>query len=256
VDAANAGKHVFTEKPMATCVAECDTMIQACADRGVKLMVGQVCRYHGVHGKIKAIADSGELGKPTCMEVHRLGGPWGAGTWARDWRLSMEKSGGLLMEINAHEIDFMRFVCGDVDTVYAVGGIYRQKEADYPDIAMVSLKFKSGAVGLLRASQASALGGYGGRLDCELGSIEFPSFWGANGGITYAKFGGEATTIAAGDIKVTPPVQAEVQAFVEAVRDDTPPPIPGEVGRAAVQVAQAAYRSIETGQPVQLPLDA
>ncbi len=55
LDAAAAGKHVFSEKPMATNVADCDKMIQACADAGVKLMIGQVCRFHPVHGKVREI---------------------------------------------------------------------------------------------------------------------------------------------------------------------------------------------------------
>ncbi len=188
------------------------------------------------------------------MKVHRTGGGWGTGQWARDWRFSLDKSGGLLMEISAHEIDFMRFVCGDVASVYAVGGIYRQKEADYCDIMLVTVKFKSGAVGLLHASQASAIGGYGGHVDCENGSIDFPVFWGADGGLTYKTFDGEATRIAAGDIPHEPPVQHELRAFVEAIRDDTPVPVPGEEGRAAIEIAEAAYRSVETGQPVDLPL--
>ena len=254
VDAAAAGKHVFTEKPMATCVAECDRMIAAGREHGVKLMVGQVCRFHPVHSKIQEIVASGQLGKPTCMKVHRIGGPWGQGTWARDWRMSMKKSGGILMEIDAHEIDFMRFVCGDVETVYAVGGIYHQKEADYPDIALVSMKFRNGAVGVLHASQATAIGGYGGHVDCEQGSIDFPVFWGEGGGLKFGKFGEEPTFIAAGDIEAETPVQHEVRLFVEAIRDDTPVAVPGEEGRAAIEIAEAAYRSIETGQPIALPL--
>ena len=256
IDAAAAGKHVFTEKPMATCVADCDKMIQACREHGVKLMVGQVCRFHALHSKVKELVDSGELGKPTCIKVHRMGGPWGTGTWSRDWRLSMEKSGGILMEINAHEIDFMRFICGDVATVYAVGGIYRQKEADYPDIALVSMKFTNGAVGLLHGSQASAIGGYGGHVDCEEGSIDMPAFWGAEAGLRYGKFGQETTFIPPSDIPVEVPVQHEVRLFVEAIRDDSPVPVPGEEGRAAVEIAQAAYRSIASGQPIPLPLEA
>jgi len=254
LDAAAAGKHVFSEKPMATNVADCDKMIDACATAGVKLMVGQVCRFHGVHSKVKEIVHSGDLGAATCIKIQRTGGGWGTGHWARDWRFSQEKSGGLLMEISAHEIDFLRFVCGDVASVYAAGGIYRQKEADYCDILLVTLKFKNGAVGMLHASQATAIGSYGGHVDCENGSIDFPAIWGADGGLTYGTFDGPKMRLAADDIKVEVPVQHELRVFVEAIRDDTPVEIPGEVGRAAVEIAEAAYKSVETGLPVELPL--
>jgi len=253
VAAAKTKKHVFSEKPMATNLADCDAMIAACREAGVKLMVGQVCRFHGVHSKVKELASSGEMGKPTCMMVARIGGGWG-GVWAQSWRMSLAKSGGALMEINAHEIDFMRFVCGDVQSVQAVGGKYRQLDADYPDIALVSLRFKSGAVGLLHSSMATAIGAYGGRVDCANGSINFPTIWGKDAGITYGKFGEAAKTIPAADIKVELPVRHELRCFVDAVLKDETPAVPGEEGRAAVEVAVAAYRSIETGKPVELPL--
>jgi predicted dehydrogenase len=48
------------------------------------------------------------------------------------------------------------------------------------------------------------------------------------------------------------PVRAELEGWIDAIRTDTDPPIPGEEGRAAVQIAEAAYTSIETGKPVHL----
>jgi len=162
----------------------------------------------------------------------------------------MEQSGGILMEINAHEIDFLRFVCGDVRSVHAAGGTYHQKEADYPDIVLLTLNFVSGAVGLLHASQASAIGSYGGRLDCEEGTVDFGSIWGEGAGVTYARFGDEPKHIPLADIPVENPVQHELRAFAEAIIENEPPEIPGEEGRAAVQIAEAAYRSIETGHAV------
>ena len=56
------------------------------------------------------------------------------------------------------------------------------------------------------------------------------------------------------EIKVEEPVRHEIRAFVDAVLNDTPTPISGADGRAAVEIALAAYRSVETGQPVQLPI--
>ena len=82
------------------------------------------------------------------------------------------------MEINAHEIDFMRWTCGEVTSVYGAGGQYVQEDTDYQDVVLASLNFENGAVGLLHSSHASAVGGYGGRVDCEKGSIYFPQIWG------------------------------------------------------------------------------
>ena len=114
VDAANAGKHIFSEKPMAPTLSDCDAMIAAAEENDVKLTIGLVCRYHATHSAVRGIVQSGELGAPACMMVHRIGGPWRSGGSYVPWRLERAKSGGSLMEINAHEIDFMRWTCGDV----------------------------------------------------------------------------------------------------------------------------------------------
>ncbi len=253
VDAAKAGKHVFSEKPMAPTLEDCDTMLNAASQNRVKLTIGLVCRYHATHSKVREIVHSGELGAPANMMVHRIGGPWRGGH-RTPWRLERAKSGGSLMEINAHEIDFMRWTCGDVKSVYAAGGQYVQEDTDYPDVVLASLNFENGAVGLLHSSHAAAVGGYGGRVDCEKGSIYFPQIWGGDATIRIKHFEGDTKELRIGDIKVPPPVQQEIRVFVQAIRNDTTPPITGNDGRAAVEIALAAYQSVETGEPVKLPL--
>lgn len=253
IDATNAGKHVFSEKPMAPTLEECDSMIAAAAKNNVYLTIGLVCRYHATHSKVREIVQSGELGNPVNMMVHRIGGPWGGGNRV-PWRLQREKSGGSLMEINAHEIDFMRWTCGDVEKVYGVGGRYVHDHTNYPDLVLASLNFQNGAVGLLHSSHVAAIGGYGGRVDCEKGSIYFPQTWGGDASIQIKPFDGEGRSIKISDIEVPPPVQQEIRVFVDSIRNNTTPPITGADGRAAVEIALAAYKSVETGQPVTLPL--
>ena len=251
VAAAKAGKHVFMEKPLAANVRDCDTIIRAADRAKIKLMVGQVCRYHGIHRKVKDLVEEGAVGQPVFMHVHRLGGGWG-GVWAKSWRLSRKKSGGTLMEVNAHEIDFMRFVCGEVKSVYAAGGQYLQTNTDYPDLAAVILNFQSGAVGFLHSSNVSAIGGYGGRLDGSEGTLHFPTIWGEGAGIHWKRWEEDAQFMPSSELVVPNPVQAEIEAWLDCIRKDTDPPIPGPEGRAAVQIAETAYESIETGKPVEL----
>ena len=160
------------------------------------------------------------------------------------------------MEVNAHEIDFMRFVMGDAVSVSAVGGQFVQMETDFPDVALVSIRFKNGGVGVLHSSQASAIGGYGGRLDCGKGSVVFPSFWGGEGGLRYKRYDGDETAIAAAELSQDEsPVSQEIRAFCEAVLNGENPPVSGADGRAAVEIALAAYRSIETGEAIALPFE-
>ena len=246
--AAEAGKHVFCEKPMSPTLADCDAMTSAVTEAGVKFQIGHVCRYHGTHGKVRDLVASGDFGAPTTMVVWRIGGGWGDSH--PNWRYKLEESGGTLMEVNAHEIDFMRFVCGDVAKVSAIGGTYVQTRHDYPDVTLVSLQFTSGAVGFLQSGNASAIGGYGGRVDCTEGSIDFPAFWGGGATIDTKRFDGERDEVAIGDLDFETPVKAEIRAFVDAILNDTDTPITAADGRAIVEVARAAYRSIEEGGAV------
>ena len=100
IAAAQAGKHVFCEKPMAVNVADCEAMIQAAGQAGVTLMVGQVLRFLQPFLKVRELVDSGAIGRPISAEVTRIGG--GDSAWTVPWRARLEQSGGLLLEINAH----------------------------------------------------------------------------------------------------------------------------------------------------------
>ena len=257
VDAATAGKHIFTEKPMATNLLDCDDMIKAAKTNGVQLGVGLVCRFHAVHSKVRDLVHSGQYGQPISMKIHRTGGPW-LGEPSH-WRMKREECGGFLMEVNAHEIDFIRWTLGvntydRITRVYASGGRYLQEHSDYADLVFLTVTLSNGATGFLHAGQVSANGGYGGSVDCEKASIHFPNIWGENSAIEIRTFDAHTETILAKDLPIKPPVKAEIQAFIEAILDKKPVPVTGIDGRAATEIALAAYESINSGMAIPLPL--
>jgi len=250
IAAAQAGKHVFCEKPMAPTVAECEQMIAACEKAGVKLMIGQVLRYYPNWWKIISLVRSGDFGQPIGVVVTRIGGGFGAAN--RPWRESKEQSGGLLMEINAHELDFMRCICGEADSVFANMGLWRQPKTILADQCFVMIHYRSGASGVLHSSHASALGESSGMVLCEKGTIRYGG--GFSGKIQCAWFDKDTEEISLEDIKKEDPVREETRRFVEAVQKDEPVPITGTDGKRAVELAEAAYLSYERGEPVKLPL--
>ena len=250
LDSASAGKQIYCEKPLAIRVGDCDAILAAVQKARVKLMVGHVLRYYPVHRKIKELATNGNLGHPLCMTVYRLGGGWGSGE--RPWRKDREKCGGALLEINVHEIDFMRLVCGEIDTVQAVGNNYVSPQLNYEDVVVVLLRFRNGSIGSLHASIVSALDDYGGRLDLTRGSVTFPALWG-NQPLTVRRTNEKKSLLLpVDDRQLDPPLRQQMADFVDAVLADREPPITGRDGRAAVAIAEAAYESITTGEPVKL----
>jgi UDP-N-acetylglucosamine 3-dehydrogenase len=248
--AAAHGKHVFVEKPMATNVADCEGMIAAAESGGITLMVGQVLRYYPCWSKCLEIVRSGEIGSPVGVAVTRISPGWGG--WAAAWRNSLEQSGGLLMEVNAHEIDFMCQVGGDVTRVYAEADRYCDDPADYPNLYFVSLRFASGAVGLLHASTVTALSDLSGKIQGDEGTLIYTSGFGTGGEIRVAKRDGEPRSIPIGEIEVEQPVRKELRLFVESVLNGTPPPITPREGMRNVAVAAAAYQSARAGRSVEL----
>jgi len=159
-----------------------------------------------------------------------------------------------LMEVNAHEIDFMCQVGGDVERVYAEADHFGEDPSDYPNLYFVSLRFKSGAVGMLHSSTVSAVGDLSGKVQGSEGSLMYTNgFGGKSGGeIRYARRDAEPQSIAISDIEVEQPVRHELRLFVESVRNGTPPPIPGTEGKRNVVIAEAAYESARTGKAVTL----
>lgn len=249
-DVLEAGRHVFVEKPLAVTLEDCDAILRAAETADRKLMVGQVLRYYPTWRFIRERVAAGAIGRPLAAQVTRVGGGWGS--FRVSWRHEMAKSGGMLMEVNAHEIDFMCDLLGTPRRVYGTMGRFGNTQCDYPNLAYVAIHFESGGLGLLHASQMSALSELSGKIEGEAGAIFYQGGFGADSQISEARHGERPTVTRVGDLSFEPPVQAELRAFVEAINAGTPPPVSGAEGRRAVAVAVAAYRSAEEGRPVEL----
>jgi len=241
--AAAAGKHIFCEKPLALRVVDADRMIAAARGNGVHLVVGQVLRYLPVFEHMKRLIDADTIGRPFAMRISRLGG-WGE---KQEWRQHRETCGGPLFEINAHEIDYMRYILGEPEVVYATGSQRVVSTVDFEDTSFVSVRFRGGAHGVLHSSIGAALGGYSGIIQGELGTMVFTNW---PNSIEWKRFDGASGRLAGEDLAVPDPHQRELSHLVEAVLDGTPPAITGEDGRAVVAIAEAALASMQSGAPV------
>jgi predicted dehydrogenase len=243
--AAAAGKHVFCEKPMALSTADVDAMIAATKAAGVKLMPGQVLRLLYPFARIAELAQEGELGRPMCVDILRYGS-WGV---RAGWRTTRAQCGGLLFELNIHELDFMRHLCGDVAEVSAYGGNFRHPEFDFEDVFLVNLRFQSGAVGRLRGGCLGYNQRYEGEVMCPGGTVRFQR----NEGTTQIfRSEGEPELIDPATWTKPDGYQWELQSFTDWVLHDKAPVFDAQDGRAAVALAEAAVQSIASGKPVRL----
>jgi predicted dehydrogenase len=148
VSAAQRGKHVYCEKPMATTVSDCRDMAQACDAAGVRLMVGHKRRLRPPWARMIELRS--ELGPVHTMNVclYHDARPYDF----RGWWTRAAECGGTLDIAGVHTIDWMRAMCGDVATVSAMAGPQIDRRYDFPDNLHVSLQFHSGAVAVLTVS--------------------------------------------------------------------------------------------------------
>ena len=111
------GCHVLCEKPMSISSAECQRMIDAKEKSGKLLMIAHVVRFMSPYVYLKSVINSGELGKPVHIVMHRLSESpkW---SW-ENWMLDTEKSGGVALDLSIHDIDFMQYVFGQPKSLSA-----------------------------------------------------------------------------------------------------------------------------------------
>jgi predicted dehydrogenase len=119
IAALEGGKHVLCEKPMAIRVGDCDRMLQAAERNGRTLMVAQCIRFWPQYELIKRYIDEGRLGRVRFMTLRRLGSP---PTYSfHNWLLDATQSGGALLDLHVHDVDFAHHVFGVPETITARG---------------------------------------------------------------------------------------------------------------------------------------
>lgn len=144
------GKHVFCEKPVALTLEDAYAMRDAAAKhKSQLLMIGQVLRYWPDYVEANQIVKSGKLGEVRIARTFR------ATSMPSGWYADETQSGGVILDLALHDIDFLVWTLGEVESVYAQGeNCLGKGVADFVDYAQIHLNFKSGAIAHLEASWA------------------------------------------------------------------------------------------------------
>jgi UDP-N-acetyl-2-amino-2-deoxyglucuronate dehydrogenase len=265
--AAEAGKHVLAEKPMAPTVAECDAMIVACDAAGVNLAVVKTERYRKITRRAKQLIDEGAIG-PVWMvrtissfpiEVARDLGA------SRSW-MAHPRSGGLFLGMATHNADFLRWLTGsDVTKVFAQANTFSDLPSPVQSV-MAQLAFGNGVMGhMWISSELPGPGFPGSEVRFQVvgrdGIIDLENFEFLDVGRagkwerveTPERF--DYLKEPKSPVRLYPHIGV-VQEFVDSILESRPPGVGGAEGRAAVEVCEACLVSSRTGQAVTLPLVA
>jgi predicted dehydrogenase len=154
IAAANAGKAIHLEKPVALRVAEVDPILDAVSRAGVPFMVGQTTRFQPVHLELAEAIASGVVGAPRALHASFYAGHLWPGGW-RAWQLDIERCGGHIVHNGIHAIDLAVWLMGATPTrVFARGIKTFTPGMPTPDSFHVTLRFDNGAMALLEWSYA------------------------------------------------------------------------------------------------------
>ena len=254
--AAEAGKHILVEKPMATSLEDCDRMIQACKDAGVKLMVAHSHRFWPANVKAKRLIEEGEIGRIVAAYDSVVGGGFKPPeTLSPDerakWMQDRASGGGAILFNGIHIIDRLRWWVGsDIVTVFAkVGNLVYNSSVD--EYGNAFLLFKNDASAVMTVSMATSQSYCVAELIGTKGILEVKTYEQVRLGKP-ERWEIVHTFDPQTERKRT--FVAEVREFVSSILENREPPIPGEEGRANVEVALAILKSSETGKTVELPL--
>ena len=257
INLAKYGKHIVVEKPMALTLDDADEMIQACDENGCKLFIVKQNRFNVPVVKLKEAMNQKRFGKLVLGTVRVR--------WCRtqeyydqdDWRGTWAMDGGVLTNQASHHIDLLEYMMGDVESVFAKGTT-ALVNIEAEDTAIVTLKFKNGALGIIEATTAVRPKDLEGSISIlgETGTVEIGGFavnkmlhW----NFTHKKEGDNEVME---KYSVNPPNvygfghQAYYEHVVESILNNKKHLVDGLVGRKSLELISAIYESIETGKEV------
>jgi predicted dehydrogenase len=254
IAAANAGKHILCEKPMAMNETECQQMIKCANDNKVKLQIGFMRRFDESFIQAKEVIQAGEIGDVVLVKSLTRGP-----STPQRWMYDISKSNGPLAEVNSHDIDTLRWFTGsEFKSVYAVAGNYRCPEAiqefpDFYDNVIMSTSFENGMQGFIDGA-VSVKYGYDARVE----------ILGTKGVIFLGQTHEKTIVMCNKERGIVRPFMnswrslfkdaylAEDIHFIESILKDEEPKVTGTDGKMAVKVVMAGNLSIKEGRVVKL----
>jgi len=241
------GKHVFCEKPIALTLHDADQVLKASLKTPAKFQAGYQRRFDPLHARVKATVESGEIGDVVMVKSNTRDPLPDPGRWPE-----LKASGGIFLDTCTHDYDAVRWLCGsEVNRVMAEGS-----PRSHPDqhTVITNLGLADGAVAQVDATRMAVYGydvrvevvGTKGQVSTRLGTISDPR-------VVKGPTEGNGLT-GWYEERFREAYQLELASFVDSIVKDADPKVTARDGRAAVEVAVAARKSMEDGKAVNLPM--
>jgi predicted dehydrogenase len=259
IPAAEAGCHLLLEKPVSHSLERLDVLQQAARKSGSKILVGFQFRFHPTLNKAREIIQSGALGKVLTVHAH-----WGEylpqwHPW-EDYRQSYaaraELGGGVIVTLT-HPLDYLRYLLGDVESLWSFNGHISPLDVDVEDVAEIGLKFVNGAVGGVHVNYFQRPPVHRLEIVGTNGTLRWDN---ADAVLHFhrlsAPFGSYSDQPPTPVIEVFLPPEgfernqlflAQTRHFIEIVRGESEPVCTLEDGIMALRLALAAYASQRSG---------
>jgi myo-inositol 2-dehydrogenase / D-chiro-inositol 1-dehydrogenase len=270
IKAAEAGKHVIIEKPLAMTLEECDRMIAACRANRRKLMYAEELCFAPKYERVRRLVGEGAVGEVYMLkQSEKHSGPHS------DWFYDVEQSGGgVLMDMGCHALGWFRWMLGKdakpVSVYATMGTVLHRGRTRGEDNSILIVEFEKAGGGLVTCVAEDSWAKHGGMDDRvevygTLG-VSYADLFAGNAALTYSQKGygyalekadtTQGWTFTVFEEAFNQGYPHELQHFIECVRRGKEPLVTGEDGRAVLELIYAAYESARTGRKVELPFAA
>ena len=276
--AMEAGANVLVEKPLASSLDDCDSMIETAEKCGKSLGVISQRRWYAPVMRVKQAIDQGKIGDPVLGTINMLGwrdeAYYNADPWRGSW---MEEGGGVLVNQAPHQLDILLWYMGEIDELFGMWGNLNHPYIEVEDTALALIRFKNGALGNIIVSNSEKPGIYG--------KVHVHGKNGASAGV---QTDGGAMFVAGMSSVLEPPVndlwsipgeekmlekwkkddsaffnsidptvyymERQIEDFMKSLDEGREPLVSGLDGRKTVELFTAIYRSQRDNKVIKFPL--
>ncbi len=252
--AARYKKHILCEKPVALSVESFDRMTAAAKEAGVLMMVAQVVRFWEEYADIKKRYDNGDFGKIKMAYAARLAQH---PTWTA-WMKNPELSGGGLYDLHTHDIDYLRYIFGEAESVYAVG--YKNDSGCWNHVVS-NISFKNGVKAVAEGAYEMTEN-YPFKMYFRITGDDLTAEYNMRAGLNIKDGDGTRELMICETGKATEviskesypdPYMKEIEYFAECVKTNTEPKtVPLYESREVLELLSAINKSLETGEKINL----